>query len=82
VRADDRLLAVELHPPNRGDAVKGIKVGEKVTITDGRHKGRGGICEGERRGKVLVRLDANGTNTARPTVPFQPEQVCRAMVQE
>lgn len=59
-----------------------LQIGEQVRIVEGRYTGRAGVIEGERRGKLLVRLDADGTNTSQPTIAFRPETVCRATVQD
>ncbi|MGC1418426.1 MAG: KOW motif-containing protein [Candidatus Acidiferrum sp.] len=57
--------------------MKGFKEGEQVRVTEGRYAGRSGVVEGERKGRLLLRLDADGTSTSQPNVALNPELVER-----
>ncbi|MGB7284532.1 MAG: KOW motif-containing protein [Candidatus Acidiferrum sp.] len=57
--------------------MKRFKEGEQVRVTEGRYAGRSGVVAGERKGRLLLRLDADGTSTSRPSVTINPELVQR-----
>jgi len=54
-----------------------FQVGERVAILSGVYCGRVGICEGMRKGKVLVRLAPSATNTSQPTIGFAETMIQR-----
>ena len=60
--------------------MKTLKTGEQVKVISGRYAGRVGEVEAERKGKIVVRLDADSTSTSRPSVAFKPEMISRVLV--
>jgi len=57
--------------------MKGFKQGEQVRITAGAHRGRTGVVQGERRGRLIVRLAPSTENTSQPSVTINPEMIER-----